>query len=133
MPMRTLSSGCAAPNSACVNITPSTKMKRSMAPGLAPIGKNETRFLRPSFRRTPGGGFTFEVQQVTGKDLRRSFVVKALSRSVIISTNQAEQALMGQGSQIRFPRQSSAHASDGIFNPALLPRGMRVAEKGAHR
>src|ERR1041385_4594244 len=96
-------------------------------------GTEVRNIVRTSFRANWRGGFTFEVQQVTGKDLRRSFVVKALSRSVIISTNQAEQALMGQGSQIRFPRQSSAHASDGIFNPALLPRGMRVAEKGAHR
>src|SRR5206468_992454 len=44
-----------------------------------------------------------------------------------------EQALIGQRGQISFPRQSSAHASDGVFNAALLPRCMRVAEKGAHR
>src|SRR6266850_8198445 len=36
----------------------------------------------PSYRRKPVGGFTFEVQQVTGKDLSRSFVVKTFSWSV---------------------------------------------------
>src|SRR5205807_2860867 len=79
------------------------------------------------------GGFTFEVQQVTAENLCRGFVVKTLSGSVIIGTHQGEQALIGQRGQISFPRQSSAHASDGVFNAALLPRCMRVAEKGAHR
>src|SRR5438874_5800252 len=81
----------------------------------------------------PAGGFTFEVKQVTAENLCRGFVVKTLSRSVIIGTHQGEQALIGQRGQISFPRQSSAHASDGVFNAALLPRCMRVAEKGAHR
>ena len=67
------------------------------------------------------------------EDLCRGSIVKTLSWSVIIGTDQAEQALIGQCGQISFPRQSSAHASDGVFNPALLPGGMRVTEKGAHR
>src|SRR5438445_12649082 len=68
-----------------------------------------------SCRRRPAGGFTFEVQQVTAENLCRGFVVKTLSRSVIIGTHQGEQALIGQRGQISFPRQSSAHASDGRF------------------
>src|SRR5438128_6423615 len=86
-----------------------------------------------SCRLYRGGGFTFEVQQVTAENLCRGFVVKTLSGSVIIGTHQGEQALIGQRGQISFPRQSSAHASDGVFNAALLPRCMRVAETGAHR
>src|SRR6266498_3954251 len=98
-----------------------------------PSAPNRRLWRGPSFRRKPEGGFTFEVQQVTAKNLCRGFVVKTLSRSVIIGTHQGEQALIGQCGQISFPRQSSAHASDGVFNAALLPRCMRVAEKGAHR
>ena len=49
-----------------------------------------------SFPRKREGGFTFEVQQITGEDLRRSFVVKTLSRSVIIGSNQRDQALFGK-------------------------------------
>src|SRR5213594_1837146 len=86
-----------------------------------------------SFPRKRSGGFPFEVQQVTAENLCRGLVVKTLSGSVIIGTDQGEQALIGQCGQISFPRQSSTHASDGVFNAALLPRCMRVAEKGAHR
>ena len=73
------------------------------------------------------------MQQVTAENLRRGFVVKTLSRSVIIGTDQPEQALIGYRGQVGFPREPTAHSSDGIFNAALLPRCMRIAEKGAHR
>src|SRR5436309_15256634 len=80
------------------------------------------RQSQSSFPRKREGGFTFEVQQVTAENLCRGFVVKTLSRSVIIGTHQGEQALIGPRGKISFPRQSSAHASDGVFNAALLPR-----------
>jgi len=91
------------------------------------------RRLDSSFPRTREGGFTFEVQQVTGKDLSRSFVVKTFSWSVIIATNQPEQALIAERSQISFSRQPSTHATNGILDATLLPGRMGIAEKGPHR
>src|SRR5262245_11661882 len=79
------------------------------------------------------GGFTFQVQQVTDKNLCRSFVLKTLSGSVIIRANERHQASIRECGQISFPRQASTHSADGIFNAAFLPRRMRVAEKGPHR
>ena len=38
--------------------------------------------------------------------------------------------LSRQGSQIGFARQGAAQAADGMFDPALLPRGVRVTEEG---
>src|SRR5439155_15792453 len=110
-------SDCAAPSSFC---------RQAVAVSVCSMPGTSSQPIRE-------GGFTFEVQQVTAENLCRGFVVKTLSGSVIIGTHQGEQALIGQRGQISFPRQSSAHASDGVFNAALLPRCMRVAEKGAHR
>ena len=86
-----------------------------------------------SLPRKREGGFTFEVQQFFQENLRWSFKVQALSRSVIIGSNQRQQALFWQCSQVRFSRKPSAHSSDGIFNAAFLPRRVGIAEKGAHR
>src|ERR1700738_2921615 len=88
---------------------------------------------RPSCPRKRAGGFTFQVQQVTAENLRRGFVVKTPSRSVIIGTDQREQAMVRESSQVGFSRQPSAHAPDGVFNAAFLPGRMSIAEKGAHR
>ena len=89
--------------------------------------------LDASFPRTPEGGFTFEVQQVTGEDLGRGFEVKTLSWGVIIGANHREQAVIGEGSEVGFSRQASTHATDGVLDAALLPRGMSITEKGSHR
>src|SRR5919106_2253552 len=56
----------------------------------------KVRSPNPSFPRKWESGFTFQVQQVTNKNFCRSFVVKTLSGSVVIGTNQGEQALVGQ-------------------------------------
>ena len=92
-----------------------------------------TRGEKPSCRRRPAGGFTFEVQQVTGEDLGRGIEVKTLSWGVIIRANQTEQAVIGECSEVGFSRQASTHATDGILDTALLPRGMSITEKGSHR
>ena len=48
-----------------------------------------------SFPRRREGGFTFQVQQFMAENLCRSFVVKTLSRRMIIGANQTEQTLIG--------------------------------------
>ena len=73
------------------------------------------------------------MQQFLQENLRRSFKVQALSRSVIIGSNQGQQALFGQCSQVGFSRKPSAHSSDGVFNAAFLPRRMGIAKESAHR
>src|SRR5580765_4881701 len=91
------------------------------------------RLSTPSFRRKPEGGFTSEVQQIMAENLCRGLVVETLSRSVIIGTNQGEQAMVRESRQVGFSRQPASHAADGVFNAAFLPWGMGVAEKGTHR
>src|SRR5262249_23047478 len=48
-----------------------------------------------SFPRRREGGFTFQVQQFMAEKLCRSFVVKTLSRSMIIGAHQTEQTVIG--------------------------------------
>ena len=88
-----------------------------------------TTMLFPSFPRRREGGFTFEVQQVTGEDLGRGIEVKTLSWSVIIRANHTEQAVIGECSEVGFSRQASTHATDGVLDAALLPRGMTSQKK----
>ena len=92
------------------------------------------RFPRDSsFPRRREGGFTSEVQQIMAENLCWGLVVKTLSRSVIIGTNQREQAMVRESRQVGFSRQPASHAADGVFNAAFLPRRMGITEKGAHR
>ena len=73
------------------------------------------------------------MQQIMAENLCWGLVVETLSRSVIIGTNQREQAMVRESRQVGFSRQPASHAADGVFNAAFLPRGMGVAEKGTHR
>ena len=122
--------GCSPPRLAATQLPSATEF----------VASSDTDFHRAvvapswahSFPRTRVGGFTFQVQELVAEHLCRSFVVKALSRSVIIGTDQTEQAVVGQRSQVGLPRQSSAQAADGVFNTTFLPRGMGITEKGAH-
>ena len=82
-----------------------------------------------SSRRKPGGGFTFEVQQLAHEDLYRGLEVKAFSRCIVVGADELVEAPGGDGVEIGFARQGSAHSTDGIFNSALLPRRMRVTEE----
>jgi hypothetical protein len=83
---RQFTSGCSPPRLATTQLPSASEF----------VAFSDTDFHRAdvapswahSYRRKPVGGFTFEVQQVTGKDLSRSFVVKTFSWSVIIGTNQ---------------------------------------------
>ena len=48
-----------------------------------------------SFPRRREGGFTFQVQQFLAENLCGGFVVKTLSRSMIIGAHQTEQTVIG--------------------------------------
>ena len=87
----------------------------------------------PSCRRKPVGGFTFEVQQIPDEYLSRGIVVKTLSWSVIIGTEQGQQARIRERGQICLSRQAPTHATDAVLDAALLPGRMSITEKGPHR
>lgn len=70
-------------------------LRGNLRPRAGTGGVVEWRDALRHSRRRRAGGFTFEVQQVTGKYFSRSFVVKTLSWSVIIGTGQGKQAVVG--------------------------------------
>src|ERR1700689_2865718 len=75
------------------------------------------------------GGFTFEVQHFL-EDLRRRGEVKALPGGVVIGTDQRVEALVGEGCEIGLARDEATHAANGIFDTALLPWRIGIAEEG---
>ena len=56
--------------------------------------------------------------------------VKAFSWGVIVSLDTLLEPLRGEESEIGLARNRPAHAADGIFNAAFLPRSVGVAEEG---
>ena len=80
--------------------------------------------------RKRGGGFTFEVQHLAPEDFCRGVPVKALSGGVVIGLDEVLEPLGGEESKIGLARKGSAHASDGILDAALLPRGVGIAKEG---
>jgi len=56
--------------------------------------------------------------------------VKAFSWSVIVGTDERIEALVFERCEIGFARNEAAHAADGVFDPALLPRRVGIAEEG---
>ena len=49
---------------------------------------------------------------------------------MVIRVNEATKPLSRQGSEIGLAGQGAAQAGDGMFDPALLPRDVRVTEEG---
>ena len=87
-------------------------------------------FNIPSSRRKPGGGFTFEVQQLFNEDLSGGVEVKTLSGSIVIDCDEVIELAVVNGGEIGLSGKKSACTSDGVFDAALLPGRMRVAEVG---
>ena len=85
-----------------------------------------------SSRRRPGAGFTLEVQHL-GKGLGGGSVVKAFARGVVVGGDELSEAAGWEGCEIGFTRDEAAHSTDGIFDAALLPGGVGIAEEGFDR
>src|SRR5262245_45943879 len=83
-----------------------------------------------SSRRKPGGGFTFEVQQLSGEDLGGGLEGEAFSGCVVVDAQEGKKALGREGSEIGFARDEAAQPADGVLDAAFLPRGVGVAEEG---
>jgi hypothetical protein len=90
---RQFASGCSPPRLAAPQLPSATEF----------VAYSDTDFHRAdvtpswahSFPRKREGGFTFQVQQFMTENLCRSFIVKALSRRLIIRANQTEQTVIG--------------------------------------
>ncbi len=78
--------------------------------------------------RKRGGGFTFEVQQFL-EHLRGGCEVKAFSGGVVVGVEEGVEALVGEGGEIGLARNKATHAPDGIFDAALLPGRVGIAEE----
>ena len=78
----------------------------------------------------PGGGFSFEVQQVLGEDLNWGAEVQALSRGVVEGDDGGGDLVGIDEIEVGAPWKDAPEASDGILDAALLPGAVRVAEEG---
>jgi hypothetical protein len=79
--------------------------------------------------RKRGGGFTLEVQHLR-EGLGWGAPVKAFSWGVVVGRQQGVESLIWQEDEVGLARQEAAHAADGIFDAALLPGSIAVAEEG---
>jgi hypothetical protein len=70
------------------------------------------------------------VQQLFNEDLRGGVEVKTLSGGVVIDGDKVIELTVVNGGEIGLSGKKSACASDGVFDSALLPRRMGVAEVG---
>ena len=68
--------------------------------------------------------------QQLGKDLSRRSKAEAFSWRVIVEESQVNQSIRRKSGQICFAGQPAAQTADGVFDPAFLPGGMRIAEEG---
>ena len=87
----------------------------------------------PSCQRKLAGGFTFEVQQLLAEDLSGGLEVKALAWRMVVDCDEGIELLVGYCCEIGVARQEAAYSADGVFDAALLPGGMGVAEEGGER
>ena len=68
--------------------------------------------------------------QHLGEGLGWGLPVKAFSWGVVVGCQKGVEALIWQEDEIGFAGQEAAHSADGIFDAALLPGGIAVAEVG---
>ena len=85
---------------------------------------------KPSSRRRPGGGFTFEAQHFVPESLGRSLIAEAFTRSIVVRLQHLSKPLVGKVGQIGLPGQGAPHAAYGVFDAPLLPRRVGIAEEG---
>ena len=84
-----------------------------------------------SFRRKPEGGFTFEVQQEIGEDLGWGFEAEAFARGVIDALRDGVDVVRCIVKQVCLTRKQAADPAIGIFDAALFPGAVRIAEEGS--
>ena len=91
------------------------------------------QFLSSSPRRR-GGGFTLEVQhfEVAAEYLSGSLEAQAFARRMVIGCHHVVELTGAEHGDVGLAGQLPAHASDGVFDTALLPGGVRVTEVGSH-
>ena len=70
------------------------------------------------------------MQQVVPENLSRGLVAEAFAWRVVVGLHQLGEAGGREGGQVGLARQRPAQAADGVFDPAFLPGGIRVAEEG---
>ena len=58
--------------------------------------------------------------------------VKALAWGIVVTKDASKELIRGQGSEIGFAREVMAHAADGVFDAAFLPRFVGVAEESGN-
>src|SRR6266851_1815913 len=85
-----------------------------------------------SSRRKPGDGFTFEVQQLRKESLGGGLEAEAFSGCEVVGGSAGIKGIGVDGREVGFAGQGASHASDGVFDAALLPGAMGIAEEGLH-
>ena len=55
--------------------------------------------------------------------------VEALARGIVVALNASLELIGAQGGEIGFAREVAAHAADGVFDAAFLPRFVGIAEE----
>ena len=68
-----------------------------------------------------------------GEGLGWGFEVKAFSWGVIVGGNELSEASVWERCEVGFAGHEAAHSSDGVFDTALLPGRVGIAEEGADR
>ena len=68
------------------------------------------------------------MQQLVNEDLGKGFEVKTLSRCRVVGSEQAVEMVWRNGIEIGFAGQVASQPAMSVFDTALLPRGMWIAE-----
>jgi hypothetical protein len=68
-----------------------------------------------------------------GKGLSRGAEVKAFAWGVVVGGDEAAETAGRERGEVGFAGDEAAHSSDGVFDAALLPRRVWVAEEGFDR
>jgi hypothetical protein len=69
-----------------------------------------------SSRRTPGGGFTFEVQQLLAEDLCRGFVSETFARRIVVSADAGIEVGVIEICKVCLSGQKPSQSSDSVFD-----------------
>jgi len=70
------------------------------------------------------------VQQLLQEDFGGGSEVKAFSGGVVVEGDKGVELVVGERSEVGLSGEEAAHPSDGVFDAALLPRRVGVAEEG---
>ena len=68
-----------------------------------------------------------------GEGLGRGSEVKTFTGSVVVGGDHPAESSGWEGGEIGLAGDEAAHPADGVFNAALLPGRVRIAEEGLDR